>query len=78
MTMRITISIVPFGREKDEYTIETINVSNLGTTDLREWEYVVEHNSYKNYDHTTPRVFHERSKGAIALAAKALEKLSGL
>jgi hypothetical protein len=75
MTLRVRISVVPYGDESDEYEIEQLNISNVGTTDFREWEYVVEHNEYKQYDDSTPRVFHERPHGPLVLVKKALERL---
>lgn len=74
MTLRVELSIIPFGDETKKRVIETINISNLGVTRENICEYVVEHNSYKSYEDGTPRVYHDRDDGAIWLAAKALEK----
>lgn len=74
MTLRVTLSIVPFGEEDKERVIEVINISNLGQLQGNNCIYVVEKNSYKEYEEGTPRVLHDRDDGAIWLAAKALEK----
>lgn len=78
MTLRVTLEIVPFGDESKKRIIETINVSNLGRyqgDDSDLFQYVIEHNNYKNYTDTTPRVSHFRKDGAICLAYKALQHL---
>lgn len=75
MTLRVKISIVPHGVEEEEYTIHTLNISNMGTTDFREWEYIVELDQYKKYDDNTPRVFHKRDDGALLLVHKAIERV---
>ena len=83
MTLRIELSIIPFGDESKKRVIETMNVSNVT---LKEGDigigvpdrYVVEYNSYKNYTDDTPRVSHFRSDGAIALAIKALSIIKSI
>jgi hypothetical protein len=79
MTLRVKISIVPFGDESKEYEIERLNISNRsfeeGDLPNGDCPYVVEHNSYKNFDENTSRVSHSRSDGALVLVRKALEEL---
>lgn len=76
MTLRITIEIVPFGVEAKKRVIETINVSNITPGHDDPAEYVIEHNDYKHYNETTPRVRHRRDDGALVLARKALEEIT--
>lgn len=77
MTLRITLEIIPLGREEEAYVIETVNVSNMGekAKDFDVYEYIVEHNSYKTPNEDTPWIEHKRTDGAITLARKALEVL---
>ena len=75
MTLRVTISIVPHGDESKEKIIEVINISNLGTTDFKNYEYAVEHNEYKEITNETPRVFHKRSHSPLELVRKSLVKI---
>lgn len=79
MTLRVTLEIVPFGREDKKYTIETLNISNVTlqvpTIVKGEDTYIIEHNDYKNYDDKTPKVPHKREDGALTLVRKALERL---
>lgn len=76
MTMRVEISIIPLGDESRKRVIETFNISNItfeeGPLNGKD-HYVVEHNDYKNYSSSTPRVEHRRSDGAIQLVIKALK-----
>ncbi len=74
MTLRVRISIVPFGDETQEREIHQINVSNLKTWGLGFAEYGVEVDKYKTgeYDfHLT----HMRQEGALELVAKVMEKI---
>ena len=79
MTLRVEISIIPFGRERERRTIETFNISNISFEEkLEEQElgddtYVIEHHDYKNYGEDNLRVSHKREDGAIALVVKALQ-----
>lgn len=79
MTLRVTVEIIPFGEENKARTIEILNISNVtfdeGEGPNKSSKYVIEHNDYKNYTDDTPRVFHERTDGALTLIRKALEKL---
>ena len=76
MTLRVKISIVPFGNETKEYVIETINISNVGEGSGATYKYVVEHNKYKKVDENTPTVEHLRADGPLSLVKKAIEKLN--
>jgi len=84
VTLRVELSIIPFGDETKKRVIETINISNLGvaevpgrlTLDDPEYEYVVEHNDYKKFDDNTLRVYHKRNDGALRLAAEALDRVA--
>ena len=73
MTLRVEISIVPFGDEENVREIRRFNISNLGTVDLGICAYGVEVDKYKthNYDFN---VTHRRSDGAEALVNKVLER----
>ena len=75
MTLRVEISIVPFGDESKKYVIETLNISNL--TGGETSHYVIEHNDYKNYTEETPRIMHKRSDGALDLVRRAIGRLQG-
>lgn len=79
MTLRIELSIIPFGIEEEKRIIEVLNISNVsfdeGITETGENTYVIEHNNYKNYGELTPRVFHKRSDSALTLLRKSLEVL---
>ena len=80
MTMRVTISIVPFGDEEKKYDIETLNISNMGPDE--EWddenicEYAIEHNEYKKFSKPFLAVSHNRKNGALVLAEVALAELN--
>lgn len=79
MTLRVEISIIPFGDEDKKRVIETLNISNItfkeGCSATGEDFYVIEHNDYKNYNEDTPRVHHQRKDGALTLVKLALKKL---
>ena len=73
MTLRVTISVVPFGNEESEYELDQINISNIGsykglTT------YGVEINKYKTWEYDF-FVQHKREDGSTELARKVLERL---
>lgn len=74
MTLRVEVSIVPFGDEDDKRIIKTLNISNLGMIDFDECEYGVEVDKYKTKQYDT-RLYHIRSEGAEKLVKLALEKL---
>ena len=75
MTLRVTVSIVPFGNEDMEYGLDEINISNVGPSSNGLTAYGVEVNKYKTgrYDLF---VQHKREDGATELARKVLERLS--
>jgi hypothetical protein len=77
MTLRVTVEIIPFGDEDKARTIDTLNINNItwreGCSPNGEDQYIVERNSYKNYNENTPRIFHHRKDGALALIKKACE-----
>lgn len=79
MTLRVTLSIVPFGDEDNSRVIQEINISNLGPSDknlLRSdvCEYGIEVDKYKTgeYDY---RVVHDRKDGAVVLVERVLREL---
>lgn len=79
MTLRVTLSIVPFGNEDDLYDIHHINISNLGPADNNllssdVCRYGVEVDKYKTgkYDY---EIAHNRKDGAIALVSLALKEI---
>jgi hypothetical protein len=77
MTLRVRISIVPFGDETQEREIHQINISNLGSVNEFRTEfckYGVELNKYKTGEYDA-LVKHWRDDGAIYLVNTALEKL---
>ena len=75
MTLRLELSIIPFGDEDGKRIIKTINISNLGSVDDNGiCLYGVEVDKYKTrkYDCT---VTHKRSDGAETLVRKLLQDL---
>lgn len=76
MTLRVELKIIPFGVESDEYTIKTINISNLGKkyTTSNAYQYGVEVDKYKTREYDTI-VDHDRLDGAEVLVRKVLDKL---
>lgn len=78
MTLRVTLSIVPFGDETKERVIETLNISNTTFEEGRgpngEDIYRVEHNKYKAGRDRSPCVAHFRSDGAFKLAELAIQR----
>lgn len=74
MTLRVRISVVPFGDETQEREIHQINISNLTMKGNGVYEYGIELNKYKTGDYDA-KVKHYREDGAVALVNTALEKL---
>ncbi len=74
MTLRVRISIVPFGDETQEREIHQINISNLKDWGLGFAEYGVEVDRYKT-DEYDFRLMHMRQEGALELVAKVMEKI---
>lgn len=75
MTLRVEISIIPFGNEEGKRIIKTINISNIKQNSFGNCDYVIEVDDYKNYNSDTPIVNHNRADGAEMLVKKSLEKL---
>ena len=75
MTLRVRISIVPFGDEDLEREIHQINISNLASLGLGLWEYGVEVDKYKtdSYDF---KITHQRQDGPLVLVNKVLTELN--
>jgi hypothetical protein len=76
VTLRVELSIVPFGDEDSKRVIHQINISNLGlsSTYPDQYEYGVEVDCYKTGDYNH-KVFHRRDAGAIELVRKAIGEL---
>jgi len=79
MTLRVTISIVPFGEEEKERAIRTINISNLGKAydDMRvdnPYRYGIEVDRYKT-DEYDAFVFHYREDGPEILVSNVISTL---
>jgi len=78
MTLRVTISVVPFGNEDNEYELHQINISNLGPTGSPkddDWVYGVEVDKYKTEEYDFTEI-HHRPHGALVLASTVLNKVS--
>jgi hypothetical protein len=75
MTLRVRVSIVPFGDEEQEREIHQINISNLKDLGLGLCEYGVEMDKYKtgNYDF---KATHQRQDGPLVLVSKVLGRLT--
>lgn len=71
MTLRVRLSIVPFGDETREEEIRQINISNLGGTGAGICSYGVEVDGYKRGEYDV-LVTHKRSDGPLELVYKAL------
>lgn len=75
MTLRVRISIVPFGNEEEEKEIHQINISNLGLVDFPDLcTYGVELDKYKTGEYDF-HLDHSREGGALSLVAKSVEGL---
>jgi len=74
MTLRVRISIVPFGDESKEKELHQINISNLGKYLNDDYHYGVEVDKYEG-DKYLARVTHTRSEGPIKLTFKALKRI---
>ena len=75
MTLRVRISIVPFGDESQEREIHQINISNLGDTgdEIGSCLYGVEVDKYKTSEYDV-HVHHRREDGPLLLSAMALDE----
>lgn len=76
MTLRVVVSIVPFGVEADERNIAVFNISNLGLgPDDVLHKYTVEVDTYQTANNNKPiHIYHNRKDGfeklvEIAMAA---------
>jgi hypothetical protein len=76
MTLRVRISIVPFGDEEKEREIHQINISNLGDTGDKFGFYLygVEVDKYKTGEYDF-KVEHMRQHGALQLVNQVLERV---
>jgi hypothetical protein len=74
MTLRVRISIVPFGDETKERELYQINISNLGKHIGDDYNYGIEMNKYEGNNYLA-RVTHSRSEGPIKLVFKALKRV---
>jgi hypothetical protein len=81
MTLRVEISIIPFGDEGGKKVLHTVNISNLGDhynnqgyREIGVCKYGVELDKYKTgeYDQT---LHHQRNDGALMLVNRALERI---
>ncbi len=75
MTLRVTLEIIPFGKEENKRVIEVVNISNWQQTDLDIYSYRIEDNRYKEFREDDQWVDHNRSDGALTLVCRALAKL---
>lgn len=78
MTLRVEVSIIPFGDESGKRIIHTLNISNIGQKmDMYEDEYlyVVEQDKYKELSEDDIRLIHKRGDGALELVRKAVERV---
>jgi hypothetical protein len=77
MTLRVRISIVPFGDEEKEREIHQINISNLGDTGDKFGEclYGVELDKYKTEKYDV-EIAHKRQDGPLELVYKAISRLT--
>lgn len=72
MTLRVRISIVPFGDESQEREIHQINISNLGG-EVDSYLYGVEVDKYNTGEYDV-YVYHKRDDGPLLLSAMALDE----
>lgn len=74
MTLRVRISIVPFGDESKEREIHQINISNISLNPGDSCQYGVELDKYKTGEYDSI-VDHRRSLGALKLVHGVFEEL---
>lgn len=74
MTLRVEISIVPFGDEGKKRVIHQINISNISLHSRDDCKYGVEVDKYKTGEYDSI-VDHRRSFGALNLVHSVLEEL---
>ena len=75
MTLRVRISIVPFGDESQEREIHQINISNLWDTEdnFGGYKYGVEVDKYNTGEYDV-YVYPKREDGPLLLSAMALDE----
>lgn len=70
MTLRVTVEVVPFGREEDIYLVHELDISNIGqVAPMGHCEYVFDLDGKGMASET---VVHNRSDGALELIRKVL------
>ncbi len=75
MTLRVRISIVPFGDESKERELHQINISNLERHHQPDtYNYGIELDKYEGNNYLA-RVTHVRSEGSIKLVMKAIKRI---
>ena len=74
MTLRVEISIVPFGNEEKKRIIHQINISNISLNPGDNCQYGVEVDKYKTEKYDSV-VDHRRSLGALKLVHAVFEEL---
>ena len=76
VTLRVKISIVPFGDETKERVIREINISNLGrhVSIPGVYTYGVEVDKYKTEEYDV-KLNHHRENGAETLVVEAIDML---
>lgn len=74
MTLRVEVSIVPFGVEDNKHIISTFNISNIGLSgDGVLYEYIVEVDTYRTKNNGKPIiVYHNRADGFERLVEIAM------
>jgi hypothetical protein len=74
--MRVTVEIVPFGQEKDKYTLHTIEIGNMGRH--KEGQYDRDGRTYCRYnawldgEQIAENILHAREDGALNLIERVL------
>ena len=71
--MRVTIEILPYGREDQKYLIQTIDIWNTGKRN-KHGKYRYEFSDSSNPDNSDGMLYHDRDRGAAALAARVLNR----
>lgn len=74
MTLRVELSIIPFGDESKKRVIHQINISNISLHPGDNCKYGVEVDKYKTEKYDSI-VDHRRSLGALKLVHSVFEEL---
>lgn len=74
MTLRVELSIIPFGNESKKRVIHQINISNISLNPGDNCKYGVEVDKYKTGEYDSI-VDHRRSLGALKLVHGVFEEL---